>query len=81
MVDLYAEIDWSEEIKSNPMLEEYIKKAAGEISGTVASNEYERPFLDMNLNLQVIGIEYIISDRDSSGSSGKTDGAKQSVID
>ncbi len=35
MIDLYKEIDWSEELNQTPELAEYIKKAADEMSKTI----------------------------------------------
>jgi len=63
MIDIYKEIDWSEEIKTNPQMEEYIRRAAMDIQSNLKENELERPILDINLNLQIIGTSIISSHR------------------
>jgi hypothetical protein len=55
MIDLYKEIDWKEQLKENPELEEFLKNASTELSQSLEPEQLQRPVLDINLNLQIIG--------------------------
>ncbi|KAL4443207.1 hypothetical protein ABPG74_002274 [Tetrahymena malaccensis] len=54
MVDLYKEIDFSQELKETPGLEPFLKAKAKEEQEELSSNQIQKPFLDRSLHEFII---------------------------
>lgn len=55
MVDLYKEIDFTEELGNVPELESYLKTKAKEVQEELPSDYIKKPFLDRSFDEFLIG--------------------------
>lgn len=54
MVDLYKEIDYSQELQSLPELESYLKAKSKEFQEDLSSDKIKKPFLERSFNEFII---------------------------
>ena len=55
MLDLYKEINFSDDLESTPAIEQHLQSASKEIAEKIPSDTIKKPFFDTQFNNLIIG--------------------------